>query len=87
MTSTTASIVNLVASILAAFATVVLAYFAKRQWRTMKDDNEAVRERWEREDKLRAEDLILQGPSGETKTPLCACRISYTPTAKYIVQR
>ena len=59
MSNATASIVNLVASILAAAATVVLAIFAIRQWRVMKENNEAaerqnelVRERWKREDLL-----------------------------------
>lgn len=63
MSSATASIVNLVASILAAAATVVLAVFAIRQWCAMKENNEAaerqnelVRDRWKREDELRAEE-------------------------------
>ena len=60
MTSATAAIVNLVASTLAAFATIVLAWFAKRQWRAMKESNEAAerqnelaRGRWKHEDRFK----------------------------------
>ncbi len=63
MTGATAAIMNLVASALAAVATAVLAVFAERQWRVMKENNEAaekqnelVRDRWKREDELRAEE-------------------------------
>lgn len=60
MTSVTASVVNLAASILAGIATIILAVFAGMQWRVMKENNEAAeqqnklaRDRWEREDQLR----------------------------------
>lgn len=59
MTNATAATMNLVASALAAIATVVLAVFAIRQWHVMKENNEAaekqnelVRDRWKREDLL-----------------------------------
>lgn len=58
-----AAIVNLVAPVLAAIATTVLAVFATQQWRVMKENNQAaerqnelVRERWKHEDEIRAED-------------------------------
>jgi phage FluMu protein Com len=56
MTSAAGPTINLVASILAATATAVLAVFAILQWKTMKQNNELVRDRWKREDELRAEE-------------------------------
>jgi hypothetical protein len=85
MSSATASIVNLVASILAAAATIVLAVFSIRQWHVMKENNDAaerqnelVRERWKREDELRAEEnrpkaeFWLQRTSKDQVELLCA---------------
>ena len=54
MTNATASIVNLAASIAAAFAAIVLAVFAILQWCTMKENNELERERWKRDDLFRS---------------------------------
>jgi hypothetical protein len=56
MTSAAGPTMNLVASILAATATVVLALFAILQWKTMNQNNELVCDRWKREDELRAEE-------------------------------
>ena len=53
MTGATA---NLAASILAAIATVVLAVFAILQWKTMNENSELVRDRWKREDEIRADE-------------------------------
>lgn len=57
MTEHTIAVVNLIASALAAAATVVLAVVARGQWKIMRDSNAAndrqnqlMRERWKRED-------------------------------------
>ena len=83
MTSAAASIVNLAASIAAAFAAIILAVFAVRQWHVMKDNNESaerqnglVRDRWKRDDELRAEENRPKAAFGFSDCRKCNLKLS-----------
>ncbi len=83
MTNAAASIVNLVASALAAIATVVLAIFAKRQWRVMKENNETaerqnelMHNRWRREDAIRTEEHKPKAAFGFSDCLKCNLKLS-----------
>lgn len=84
MTNTAGPTMNLVASILAAIATVVLAVFAILQWKTMNKNNEVVRDRWKREDEIHTEEnkpraaLWLNKSQDNDRLELCCANLGIT---------